>query len=283
MRKAVFLSMTFHVAIMLLAMFGVPWSFREPPILDEPVVLVELAPIAERTNAPPPAAPPRPEPPKPEPPKPEPPKPEPPKPEPPKPEPPKPEPPKPEPAPRAEPAPKKAEPPPPEPIAKPRPKPEPPKPAFDPNKLAALLDRAPRTPSSAPQPAAPPQPAPQSAARPVPNAPSSPLAPVTQGERDFLVAQIQRNWNLDCGRKDADKIVVRVQAHYNPDGSLRDQPQILDQGQLFAPGRESWAAAAQAALRAVLMTQPLKFPPGDLARWNQPFILNFDSRAFCGG
>ncbi|MBI3452820.1 MAG: energy transducer TonB, partial [Rhodospirillales bacterium] len=69
MRKAATISAAMHVAVFLIAWFGLPNLFRTPPAEDSPLI-VEILPIAERTNAPPP----KPEPPKPEPPKPEPPK-----------------------------------------------------------------------------------------------------------------------------------------------------------------------------------------------------------------
>jgi len=77
--------------------------------------------------------------------------------------------------------------------------------------------------------------------------------------------------------------VVKVSAFYNADGTLKGEPRILDRASLLLPGRESWLAAAEAARRAVLRTQPLKFPPGDTARWSQEFVMNFDGRAMCGG
>lgn len=294
MRNWLFFSLALHVAFILIVTFGLPWTFTSPPPEAPPVILIDLAQIAEKTNAPPPpAAEPKPEPPRPEPPKPEPPKPdvkpEPPKPEP-KPEPPKPEPPKPqakpaappaEPAPDAKPVQKQAEVAPPSPVAKPKPAKEKEEATLDLSKLSALLDRKPSTPSSsAPQPQ-PPQP--QAAVRGAPNAPFDPRAAVTQSDRDYIIQQIIRNWNVDCGKKDADKIVVKIEANYNTDGTLKGRPQIVDQAKLLLPGQEAWAAAAQAALRAVFQTQPLKFPPGDISRWNEPFAMTFDGRIFCGG
>jgi hypothetical protein len=165
------LSVLLHLAIALFAVFGLPFIVEPPPPVEE-AIPVELAPLAEKTTAPPPKSqeqkPPepkqevkQPEPPKPEPPKPEPPKPEPPKPQPPPPQPPAPTPPPapapPPPTPKAEvplPAPeKKPEPPKPEPpkdqlanIKPPEKKPPPPKDDFD--SLLKTLDKMKQQPKT---------------------------------------------------------------------------------------------------------------------------------------
>lgn len=133
LRTGVVLSVVFHAAVVVVGVVGLPFLTREPPEVEQFVMVVNPQ-IADITAAPPPA-PKKADKPTPPPakvdspiPKPEP-VPEPPKPQPPKPEPPAPEPPKPPPAPKP-PEPKKEEPKPkpPEPPKKEEPKPKPPEP-----------------------------------------------------------------------------------------------------------------------------------------------------------
>lgn len=148
LRTGVVLSVVFHAAVVVVGVVGLPFLTREPPEVEQFVMVVNPQ-IADITAAPPPAPKkadkptpppakvdspipkpePVPEPPKPQPPKPEPPAPEPPKPPPapkppePKKEEPKPKPP--EPPKKEEPKPPEPKPPEPKPEAKPEPKPEP--------------------------------------------------------------------------------------------------------------------------------------------------------------
>lgn len=144
LRLGVVLSVVLHVAVVAVGLVGLPFLTREPPEVEQFVMVVNPQ-IADITAAPPPAPKkadkptpppakvdsptPKPEP-TPEPPKPEPPKPEPPTPEPPKPPaPPKPpEPKKEEPKPKPPEPPKKEEPKKPEPTPEAKPEPKPPEP-----------------------------------------------------------------------------------------------------------------------------------------------------------
>lgn len=284
MRTALGASTALHAVVILAAVIGLPFMTPDPLPVEQ-TMLVELAPIAERTNQP------RPEPPKPDPappkvaqPKPEPPKPEPPKPEPPKPEPPKPAPPEPpKPAPPPPPEPPKPEPPPPKPEPTPAPlpekkvevppapkppppkptPPEPPKPAFDPTKLSALLDkRLQNSPPPAPAQPSPQQPSPQ---RPSAAQPGSLDAPMSMSEIDAIRRQIEQCWSPPVGARDAADLVVRVRVLFNPDGSLRGQPELLDRSRINDP---FWRAAADSVTRAINRCSPLQgLPAAKYERW----------------
>jgi hypothetical protein len=274
MRTALGASTALHVVVIALTIVGLP--FLEPkPLPSEPqVMVVELAPVAEKTNPrpepkaeapkPQPAPPPKAEAPKPEP-KPEPPPPEPPKaqPAPPQPAPP---PPKPEPVVVPEPAPtpppeKKVEaPPPPKPAPKP-PEPKPQKPAFDANALSALLNK--RVQQSTP-------PSPQPDTQANPQAPPvvatsrGSSEPLTISEIDLIRRQIERCWNPPVGAKDAQDLVIRARVSLNPDGSLRQPPELLDRPR----SDPFWSAAADSVRRAILRCTPIKdLPPGKYERW----------------
>jgi outer membrane biosynthesis protein TonB len=287
MRRSAIYSALFHVAIALFAWFGLPEFFRRelPP---EAPMIVEVLPLAEITNAPPP----KPEPPKvaekPPEPTPEPPKPEPPKVvEQPKPEPPKPEPPKPVAAPPPPPPPPppvptlKAElPPPPPPPPKPKPAPTPPKTQKQNFDLDAVLKdlTKPKPQAAAPAPT-PPAPQQQAAApRASTNAPSNPTLPVSMTEMDAIRRHVERCWNPPVGAKDSDKLVIDVKVSLDPDGTVRDA-RAVDQGRMR--GDEYFRAAAESAERAVRRCSPLPIPRQKYDQFRD-FTLVFSPREMLG-
>jgi hypothetical protein len=315
-RSSYIFSASLHAGITALAIFGLPyWQPKREP--EPMVVLAEFAPIAEKTNVPKPQpqivetkAPPKEEPvpeakPAPEPPKPQPqaaappPPPPPPAPEPPKQaEAPKPTP-MPEPVPSPKPLPKPKEvvetPEPPKVAEKPKPdvKPAPPKPTQQrteeksktPNfsDVAALVNKMKAPPAPTPQQA------PQTASRTPPAAapraegPSNPNQPISMSERDFIRKQVEDKWQFDIGAKDASNLQVRIRFSLNPDGTLRGKAEIVDTARMYLPGNESYRAAAESALRAVLKAVPFQLPPGDKDKWGQEIILHFDPRMMVGG
>ncbi|WP_430397706.1 hypothetical protein [Ferrovibrio sp.] len=301
-RRSYVYSAAFHASLVAVGIFGLPYFERER-IPEPPVILAELAPIAEKSNVPKPQPLPveakqepkqEPEPPKPEA-KPEPPKPVTAAPPPPPPPPPPPQPPKPVEA-------AKPTPPPPEPLPKPEVKAEPPKPVAKPeppkppappqqtqakspdfSSVAALVNKM-QKPAPAPAQPAPAQPqvAQRTPAPPAPRAvgPSDPSQPLSISEKDFIASQIYDKWALDCGRRDAREHVVRVQFQLNPDGSLKTQPEVLDAVKLYT--QDNYRASAEAARRAVFKAVPFKFPPNtDIAKFTQEIVLNFDPRTQC--
>lgn len=315
-RQSYIFSASLHAGILAVGIFGLPYWWEKPREPEPMVVLAEFAPIAEKTNVPKvqpqvveTKAPPKEEPvpeakPAPEPPKQQaaatpPPPPPPPTPEPPKQvEAPKPQP-LPEPVPSAKPLPKPKEvvetPEPPKVAEKPKPevKPAPPKPTQQrteeksktPNfsDVAALVNKMKAPPAPTPQQA------PQTASRTPPAAapraegPSNPNQPISMSEKDFIRKQVEDKWQFDIGAKDAGNLQVRIRFSLNPDGSLRQQPEIVDQARMFMPGNESYRAAAESARRAVLKAVPFQLPPGDRDKWGQEIILNFDPRMMLGG
>ncbi len=299
-RSAFIYSAAIHVGVVVLAVVGLPFLEKKPPPPEPPtVILAEMVPIAEKSNPPPPS--PKVEAPKPEP-KPEPPKPEPakalPPPPPPKAEPAPPPPPakaevapEPTPKPLAKPEPPKvaeAPPPPPKPQAKPAPPTPTPAPTpteakqFDATKLAALLNKIQKPVPQAPTP--PQQPAPQRVAQqqvPQHNVPTNLSQPVTQSEKDFLRNQIEPLWSVDPGAREAATLVVRVRVWLNPDGMVRGVPEIINQSDLKTTYAQS---AGEAARRAILRAQPIKFPPGDVQRWTgNEIVLTFNPKEMIGG
>lgn len=278
-----------HGLLFAAMIFGLPYFASERTISEPAPIFLELAPIAEISNPPPPsvkAPDPEPEPPKAEP-----------------------TPPTPQPAPTAQPAPK----PDPAPTARAEAKPEPkpaPEPAFDPTKLAQNLDRKLAEQKPAPKPEPKPEDkafdpsqlgalidkAAQNAPPPAPDAGRArsnqtavaqnhnPNLPISMTERDFIRTQVERNWGFDPGARGIEDFIVRVSFSLNPDGTLRDQPKILDTARMNMPGQDAYRAFAERARRAVLRAAPFQMPPGgDPARWNQEIILIFNPKNMVGG
>lgn len=298
-------SAVFHLALAIIAIFGLPQLIAPPPEVAEPVI-VEIAQLSDKTNPPPrqvaapkpveqPAeppkqeAPPTPEPPKPEPPKPEPPKPPEPKPEPPKPAPPPPpKPPEPEPEPEPEPIPvptpkpKPPEPKPPEPKPEPKPQPDPlkdikpppkkPEPKDDFDTLLKSVDKLRDTakPAPAPQPQQP-----TTGAKQTVNSNSNiPSEPVSMTDKDFIAAQFYKCWSPNLGSRDAASLIVKIHVLLNSDGSTV-RADIVDDPRLSSD--TYYRSAAESARRAVYTCSPIKFPPGKYDALKD-LVLNFDPR-----
>lgn len=204
------------------------------------------------------------------------------------------------PVPKPEPKPKKAEAPP-KPVkkvvkAKPKPKPKPkkavkkrvkkrvkvaskPKRApkakkeFNPDKIAALLNKVPDAGTRAPA-------ASQQAKKTAPARGRTDGANVamTFNEIDALRAKISQCWNPPVGGLGADAIRVRLRLQLRKDGGLTSTPQVVNR--MASP---FFQAAADAAVRAVMLCQPYnELPARKYAQWRD-MILNFDPQEMFGG
>ena len=287
MRNGIAISAVIHVTALFVSYVGLPdWLRSDPEIVEQPVI-VEIVTVAEETKA----APPKTEPVK--------------KKEPPtnprhKPKPPQktlappPIPVEPEKevavvVPEAKPKPKSKK----IPVVKPKRKPKPPpkklaqrKPGlskeakakkykFDADRIAALIDKAPRE-KVAPAPPDKPVEQPKIVSRT-----AQPLEgqPLTLSEVDALRAQIERCWIVQAGARYAEDLVVTIRVFLNPDGSLRREPQIVDDGRLASD--PYFRAAAESAVRAVRKCEPFKMPVKKYHRWRD-IELTFDPREMLG-
>jgi outer membrane biosynthesis protein TonB len=267
LNRAVVISALLHLAVFLIAWFGVPQLFHDAT--PETPLVVEVLPLGEVTNAPsrpepPQAQAPQPTPPKPAPPQPEPPKPQPPKPPPPAPPPP-PTPPPPAPPQPTPPPPKPVPPPPPVPAPKaeavppppPPPRPAPPKPQkpatpqFNLDNLLKDLTRRQPTPSTPAAPAAPTQ----SASRNM-NTNFNPEMPLSVSEQDAIRQKIMSNWNVDIGAKGIETFVVQLRIWVLPDGTVQSA-RIESTDHMDDPAYRSFA---ESAVRAALESSPLPLP-----------------------
>ena len=289
LRRGGIYSAMLHLAVILIAYFGLPHLFEKPIDIEE-AIPVDVVTIADKTS--PPKAEVKPEPPQPPkeakplppaPPLPEPAKqeiakPEPPVPPEPQPEPPKPEPaqvaqvpptPVPEPQPKPKPEPEKK----PEPVAQPivpePPKPKP-KPPPDTSVESILKSVAKIKPTSQPDPT---DKMIKDLAQAQPRVTSSLDNKMTLSEIDAVKRQIERCWNVPAGAKDAKDLIVEIRVTLNQDGSVRGEPTIVDQARMGSDN--FFRAAAESARRAILLCQPFKLPPEKYSTW-QDMDLRFN-------
>jgi hypothetical protein len=313
MRTGTILSFLFHLAIALLLVFGLPDLFKSEEMVVEPVA-VQLATVADLTQAPKPAAaPPKPvikpadTPPPPAPQAPTPP--------------PTPAPPAPPQAEQTPPQPQEAPPPPPAPTTPPQPQPAqplpdlpqpevipdktqetpppqeaqvetPPKPQLrppqadkpkpKPDKQQAqapadfntLLKNLTQNPQAQPPAETPPQPQTQ-----VSEATAASIGQqLTSSELDAVRSQIAGCWFLDPGKKGADTIVVEVQVTLLPDGTVQSAD-IVDQARMYTDA--VYRAAAEAAQRAILKCHQLHLPLEKYDLWKST-TFRFNPSGFFG-
>lgn len=273
MRSSITASFCLHVAVILLATFGLPNLIKPPPPEEQPPVIdVQLVTLSNVTNTPtrPKEVAPERDDPKPEPPKPEPP-----------------------PKPVEAPPPSKSEPPPPKPqaVAPPEPKPAPtpevkpePKPEPKPQAPAELNNTKPTKKPKAPedfdailknlaknlpqQKAEPKAEAKKSAPQQsfedlmkdaIPanrRNPGDPNQQVTMNERDYIQNVIQsamlRCWNVQAGVKDAKDLVMSIKITFGADASVTNV-RLEDS----TTGKsQAWIVAAESAMRALRACSP---------------------------
>lgn len=142
--------------------------------------------------------------------------------------------------------------------------------AFDPDRIAALLDKSPDAARQAPAP----QRKPDAPAR---GTPSGQDLKMTLSEIDALRARISQCWNPPVGGLGADAIRVKLRLQLTREGTLSERPQIMNQ-----QGSTFFQAAADSAVRAVMLCQPYALPGTKYALWRD-MILNFDPREMFGG
>lgn len=95
-------------------------------------------------------------------------------------------------------------------------------------------------------------------------------------EEDQLRQQLTRCWNPLAGAQYAENLVVELELKMNPDRTIRSA-RIMDQSRY---NRDSfYRAAAEAAIRAVRhpACTPLKLPPDKYAQW-QDITIRFDPK-----
>ncbi len=274
MRQAAIISAFGHLLLVAVGYFGIP-ALREEPLLSERVIIVEMVAITEERNLPQtviddtePEEPKTAE-----------------QPPPPPPEPPEPEPevvtlPEPEPEPAAEPEPepvetvslpKEVK----RPRGKPKPKPKP-DPFADVLKSVEELEkkRQTREPDDDAK-TTPPDIDPIEQALAQANTPFSDSIPLSMSEIDNIRYQIQRNWSLPAGARDAQNMVVTLRIQLNPDGTVTGVS-VLNESRMRSD--PFFRAMAESTVRAVLKTDRIKnLSPEKYELWRD-MRINFDPR-----
>ncbi|MGD9867434.1 MAG: cell envelope biogenesis protein TolA [Hyphomicrobiales bacterium] len=137
---------------------------------------------------------------------------------------------------------------------------------FNPDRIAALLNKAPDA-GAPPRPEAPP--APQEKAR---GRESGQDMTMSISEIDALRARISQCWSPPVGGIGADAIRVRLRMQLAPDGTLTSNPQVVN-----TEPSPFFQAAADSAVRAVMLCQPYQLPSAKYELWRD-MIINFDPR-----
>ncbi len=151
--------------------------------------------------------------------------------------------------------------------------PETPQPEFNPDDIAALLNKQDPAGGGDPVPATEPQ--------TIGSIEGRPEAAMTQSEIEALKARLYRCWNPPVAVREAGTLVIEVRISLLPDGSLAGQPVIVGVGQASDPLAR---VAAEAAIRAVVQCAPFGdiLLPENYALWNQINFV-FDPRLMLGG
>ena len=100
-------------------------------------------------------------------------------------------------------------------------------------------------------------------------------------EEDALKAQIFGCWSIPLGLPYNENLLVRIKLLLNPDGTIL-QSEILDHARMNKPGQGFYKVLAESALRAVKLCQPLRVPTTGYERWKE-LQLNFDAREMLEG
>jgi outer membrane biosynthesis protein TonB len=171
---------------------------------------------------------------------------------------------------------------PPKPVVEPKPEPpkppavaqpEQPEPEFNPDDIAALLNK--QDPVGGGDPA--PNPEPQTLG----SIEGHEGAAMTQSEIAALKARLYRCWKPPVAVREAGALVVEVRITLLPDGSLAGEPQITGVTMVSDPLAQ---VAAEAAVRAVVQCAPFGdiLRPETYALWNTIDFV-FDPREMLGG
>lgn len=167
----------------------------------------------------------------------------------------------------------------PKPKAKPKPKPKPKKIVkkkkkkrkFDEDKIAALLNKVPdKASSSSKLPDLP-------GAKKVKGNPKGKALTMSINEIDAFRRQVSQCWNPPVGGLGAENLKVKVRLRLRKDGSLKNQPKVLNRG-----SSPFFRAAADSATRAIWQCQPYSLPVKKYELWRD-MIINFDPQHMLAG
>ena len=148
----------------------------------------------------------------------------------------------------------------------------PPKELFDPNNIAALIDKSKEEFSET-----------DKKTDKITQSQNKDLSNVglTLNEEDALKAQIFGCWSIPLGLPYNDNLLVRIKLQLKQDGTVV-KTEILDHARMNKPGQGFYKVLAESALRAIKMCQPLRVPTEGYERWKE-LQLNFDAKEMLEG
>jgi outer membrane biosynthesis protein TonB len=147
-----------------------------------------------------------------------------------------------------------------------KPKPQAKRRDFNPDKIAALLNKIPNA-ADDPKPVMPDD---GTQPKKVKGQTNGTEIAMSVNEIDALRARIADCWTPPPGGLGADQIVVKLRLKLNEDGTLVGYPTVANSG-----SSPFFQAAADSAVRAVYQCQPYELPKAKYALWRE-MILNFD-------
>jgi len=100
-------------------------------------------------------------------------------------------------------------------------------------------------------------------------------------EEDALKAQIFGCWSIPLGLPYNENLLVRIKLQLKPNGTVI-KSEILDHARMNKPGQGFYKVLAESALRAIRLCQPLRVPTTGYERWKD-LQLNFDAREMLEG
>ncbi len=142
---------------------------------------------------------------------------------------------------------------------------------FDEDKIAALLNKVPdagREASKLPD---------LPGAKKVKGNPEGRALTMSINEIDAFRRQVSQCWNPPVGGLGAEDLLVKVRLQLRKDGSLKDQPKVINRG-----SSPFFRAAADSATRAIWQCQPYNLPSVKYKLWRD-MIINFDPRHMLQG
>ena len=143
---------------------------------------------------------------------------------------------------------------------------------FDPNQIAALIDKSKEETSENLK---------KSKKLTQSNVKNSFSTALTLSQEDALKAQIFGCWSLPLGLPYQKNLMVRIKLKLKPDGTVL-RSEILDHARMNMPGQGFYKVLAESALRAIRICQPLRVPPTGYEKWKD-LQLNFDANEMLKG
>jgi len=143
---------------------------------------------------------------------------------------------------------------------------------FDPNQIAALIDKSKENVAETLK---------KNEKLTQSNVKTSFANALTLSQEDALKAQIFGCWSLPLGLPYQENLLVRIKLKLKPDGTVL-RSEILDHARMNKPGQGFYKVLAESALRAIRICQPLRVPPTGYEKWKD-LQLNFDANEMLKG